>query len=167
MDEYKRFICNDCGEVFGYEEMGDYCECPSCNSTDTEEAWECPICGEWYNPMEMNGHTIWCCPECFQKAFNRDTFRRYATARYDDYDKLDVMEDFIMYEVFRIEEELKHSSLELKEHCLQMYDDLSKPDLHGVYAVDDLIKDYFDRVPDSYGNFTEWLVDEHRKAAKK
>lgn len=158
-------ICNDCGHVFDESEWGDYGECPSCNSTDTDEAEKCPICGKYHNRY-FEGNRIWCCPECFQKAFNSDAFRKYATSRYDDYDKFGVMEDFIMYEVFRIEEELKHSSLELKEHCLHLYDELAKPDLRGVCAVDDLINDYFERVPDCYNDFSEWLVDEHRKGKK-
>ena len=154
-------ICNDCGHVFDESELGDYGECPLCDSTDTEEAKECPICGEYHNGR-IDGHSIfWCCPECFQKAFNRVAFRKYATANYKDWDKLDIMEDFIMYELFHIEKSLPESSLELKEHCLNLYDDLSKPDFRGVYPVDDMIKDYFDRIPDCYSDFAEWLAGEY------
>jgi predicted nucleic acid-binding Zn-ribbon protein len=160
-----KLICNDCGHVFDESEWGDYGECPSCNSADTEEARECPICGEYHNGF-LDGHLIWCCPECFEKAFTRDNFKKYATSRWDDYDAVDVLEDFIMYEVFDIDQELKHSSLAFKEHCSNIYDDLSKPDAYGVFHVDDLIKDYFYRVPDCYSDFSEWLVEEHRKAAK-
>ena len=160
-------ICNDCGHVFDESEWGDYGECPSCNSTDTGEALECPICGEYHNGM-LEGHSIYdCCPDCFQKALNRDNFRKYATSRYDDYTTPDIMEDFIMYELFDIDEDFRFSSIEFKEHCLKLFDDLAKPDRYGVCAVDDMIKDYFDRVPDCYYDFAQWLAEEHEKEKKK
>lgn len=159
-------ICNDCGHVFDESEWGDYGECPSCNSTDTEEAKECPICCEYFNGL-FEGHTIWCCPECFRKALTRENFKKYATSDWDKFDEVDTLEDFIMLEVFEIEQVLKESSLAFKEHCSKIYDDLCKPDVYGNYHIDDLIKDYFERVPDHYESFSEWIVDEHKKRVEK
>ena len=154
-------ICNDCGHVFDESEWGDYGECPSCNSTDTEEARECPICGEWYYPFALEGHMTWCCPECFQKALTAENFLKYATSG-AKYDEPDVLEDFIMYEVFDLDQELRFSSLSFKEHCHNIYQDLAKSG-----TVGDLIKDYFERVPDTYSDFTDWMVKVHNGESTK
>lgn len=153
-------ICNHCGHVFEESEWGDYGECPKCGHDDTDEAEQCPICGEYHNGF-LEGHAVWCCPECFQKALTPENFLKYATSGAEYPNEMDTLEDFIMCEVFKLEPELNHSSYEFKEHCKEVYDGLVE---RG--EVDELIKDYFYRVPDMYYCFTEWLVDEHKKEAK-
>lgn len=157
-------ICNHCRHVFEESEWGDYGECPSCNSTDTGEAEQCPICGEYHNGF-FEGHAVWCCSECFQKALTPENFLKYATNGYAKYhngsDDPDVLEDFIMYELFNIDEPLKRSSAEFKEHCVDLYNELCKPVL-GVRKIDELIKNYLADVPDVYTCFSEWLVEEHK-----
>lgn len=151
-------ICNHCGHVFEESEWGDYGECPSCNSTDTGEAEQCPICGEYHNGF-FEGHAVWCCPECFQKALTAENFLKYATSG-AEYEEPDVLEDFIMYEVFKLDSPLECSSYEFKEHCKKVYHDLEERgelrELINAYIADD---------PDALTNFTEWLVEEYKHNA--
>lgn len=156
-------ICNHCGHVFEESDWGDYCECPVCNSTDTGEAEQCPICGEYHNGF-FDGHAVWCCPECFQKALTAENFLKYATSGAEYPNEPDVLEDFIMWEVFKISEPLKSSSSEFKAHCVDLYKDLCKP-VFGVRKIDELIKNYLADVPDVYTCFSEWLVEEYKHNA--
>lgn len=153
-------VCYNCGYIFEDSDLGHYGECPKCGHDDTDEAERCPICGEYHNGF-FDGNAVWCCSECFQKALTPENFLKYATSGAEYPEEMDTLEDFTMCEVFRLEPEQKHSSYEFKAHCEEIYDGLVE---RG--EVGDLIKDYFYRVPDMYGCFTEWLVDEHKKEAK-
>lgn len=74
------YICNDCGEVFdrpkhthngGYYDE-DWCECPSCASTDYDPAEKCEICGEILQEKKM---LYGLCPSCVSKAADKDAAR--------------------------------------------------------------------------------------------
>lgn len=79
MSEEIVYICNRCGETFSLEEgkhvysdEGAYTLCPTCGSSDIEEATRCPICREIVFPYEMKGGV---CPECFNDA--KAAFKSY------------------------------------------------------------------------------------------
>lgn len=66
------YVCNRCGETFSldegkpfYSDEGTFTLCPTCGSSDIEEAERCPVCREIVYPYEMKGGV---CPECFSDA---------------------------------------------------------------------------------------------------
>lgn len=70
------FICNECDTAFETPEI--YKEhhgldtlpfeeldaCPHCHSTDIEDAYQCKVCGEWFEYQELSAEDDAVCEDC-------------------------------------------------------------------------------------------------------
>jgi hypothetical protein len=118
------------------------------------EAERCAECGEVFSCDEISWGI---CEACIKEAADADTFLRFALDDRVEPSEVGTLEDFIFSMFFGIFD-LKQSSAELKEHCL---------DLYNAYKTADDFREkilmYLEDLNIFQNDFAEWLADQKKE----